>query len=101
MLQNGVLLVDVREHSEVEACAYSSPAKIHLPYSELKARFAELPTDQALLFACHSGKRSLRAAAYLSYKGYTRVANLEGGLVAWLAAGLPVQGKRCNCSLTD
>jgi rhodanese-related sulfurtransferase len=95
-LQGNMLLVDVREHAEVAACAYASPAQIQLPYSELKTRYAELPTNRPLLFACHSGRRSLRAAAYLSFKGYTELANLQGGLVAWLQAGLPASGNACS-----
>jgi rhodanese-related sulfurtransferase len=45
------------------------------------------------VFACLSGKRSLRAAVYLAFKGHPDVANLEGGMRAWIDAGMPVRSE--------
>lgn len=95
-VQAGSVLVDVRESFEVEACAYELPAVLHLPYGQLKQRLHELPADKPLLFACKSGKRSLRAAAYLAFKGHPEVANLAGGIDAWRKAELPVSGTGCD-----
>jgi rhodanese-related sulfurtransferase len=38
--------------------------------------------------------RSLRAAYELVQAGYTNVAHLQGGITAWKAAGLPMEGKK-------
>jgi len=38
--------------------------------------------------------RSLRAAYELVEAGYTNVAHLQGGINAWKAAGLPMEGKK-------
>lgn len=50
---------------------------------------AELPADPSapLLLYCRSGRMSEEAAAALVDAGYTEVAHLEGGMVAWEAAG--------------
>ena len=37
-----------------------------------------------------SGNRSVSATQYLLRQGYTQVANVNGGIVAWYQAGLPV-----------
>jgi rhodanese-related sulfurtransferase len=38
-----------------------------------------------------AGERTAKAAAALKRQGFTRVANLTGGLDAWRQAGLPVE----------
>jgi rhodanese-related sulfurtransferase len=40
---------------------------------------------------CGSGIRSAKAAAVLKEKGYTDVYELDGGMKAWKAAGMPVE----------
>ena len=40
---------------------------------------------------CGSGIRSAKAAAVLKQKGYADVYELEGGIKAWKAAGMPVE----------
>jgi rhodanese-related sulfurtransferase len=62
-----------------------------LPLSEFEARYLDLPRDRQLLMICRSGGRSLRAAAFLAQQGFARVANVDGGMIAWKAAGLPVR----------
>ena len=75
-----VVLLDVREASEVAEWAY--PGAIHIPLGELEARVAELPTGVTITCACHAGGRSMKAAALLDTLGYD-VVNLEGGRLAW------------------
>ena len=41
-----------------------------------------------LVLVCRSGRRSMRAAELLQAKGYTNVLILQGGMLAWEAAGL-------------
>ena len=51
---------------------------------------AALDPDRPMIVVCHSGARAALAAATLQDMGFTDVSILEGGLAAWLAAGLPV-----------
>ena len=82
----GTTLVDVREPNEWDAG--HAPGALHVPLGELIARVGELPIGR-LLVVCHHGGRSARATEWLNGAGYDAV-NLEGGMVDWARAGLPV-----------
>jgi rhodanese-related sulfurtransferase len=75
-----IVLLDVREDSEVAEWSY--PTFIHIPLGQLEARVSELPEGVEIICACHAGGRSMKAAALLDGLGF-RVANLEGGRLAW------------------
>jgi rhodanese-related sulfurtransferase len=51
----------------------------------------EVPKHQEIALTCLSGYRSSMVAQWLIGQGYRRVYNLQGGLLAWQSAGLPVQ----------
>ncbi|MCP5231205.1 MAG: rhodanese-like domain-containing protein [Rhodocyclaceae bacterium] len=90
--EEGAVLVDVRERSEIAALAFDVPAVMVMPMSEFERRFMELPRDQELILACSVGERSLRAAHLLLHHGYDKVANMEDGLTKWVRKGFPVRG---------
>lgn len=48
-------------------------------------------TDAPVVVTCGDGRQSLLAAATLREMGYTNVAALDGGMIAWRVAGLPVE----------
>jgi rhodanese-related sulfurtransferase len=82
----GWCVVDVREPAEWSAGRV--PGSLHVPLGELPARLDDLPAGE-LLIVCRSGNRSDRAARWLLRNGYDAT-NLGGGLIAWVAAGLPL-----------
>jgi len=92
LIAEGALLVDVRELAEVAQVAFDVPGVLLLPLSEFEQRFAELPRDRDLVLVCQVGERSLKATYFLMYQGYTRVANMEGGLLKWARKGFPIKG---------
>ena len=92
MIGEGALLVDVRERAEVERLAFDVADIVVMPLSELELRFAELPRDRDLVMVCQSGPRSLKATYFLMYQGYTRVANMDGGIFKWASKGFPIKG---------
>ena len=47
--------------------------------------------DQRILVYCLLGSRSLLSAQTLQEMGYANVHNIQGGLKAWMEAGLPVE----------
>jgi len=79
------LLLDVREADEW--AAGHSPAATHMPLGQLNP--AAVPSDRPVIMICRSGGRSAKAAAALAAAGH-QVSNLQGGMKAWTAAGLPV-----------
>jgi rhodanese-related sulfurtransferase len=48
-----------------------------------------LPTDKPIIFICRSGKRSGKACDAVEPSG-RKVLNMEGGMLAWQEAGLPM-----------
>ena len=91
-VKNGALLVDVREKDEVAEITYNVPNIINLPLSEFEERFNEIPQDKDLVVVCRSGARSLRVAGFLVNHGYTKVVNMEHGMIRWATKGFPTKG---------
>ncbi len=89
-LENGqdVLLVDVREPREFKAGHI--PGASLLPLRMLPQQGSELPRDRTLVLVCRSGRRSRLGAIILQDLGYSQVYNLNGGMLAWEAAGYPM-----------
>lgn len=82
-----VTFLDVREWYEWEAGTVSGA--IHIPIRTLTERLEEVPADREVVVVCQVGQRSALAADYLNGRGRT-AHNLEGGVTAWVAQGLPL-----------
>ena len=76
-----VVLLDVREHDELQAA--SAGGVLHIPMREVPSRLAELDANKPLVVMCHAGGRSRRVAEFLLGNGFTNVFNLKGGIDAW------------------
>jgi rhodanese-related sulfurtransferase len=76
-----VVLLDVREHDELETAAVTEA--LHIPMREIPGRIAELDRTVPLVVMCHSGGRSRRVAEFLLGNGFSQVFNLRGGIDAW------------------
>lgn len=83
----GVLFVDVRTDGEVKELAYDVKNIIHIPLATLEANLDKISKDTEIITVCRSGGRSNKAASLLIKKGYTKVANMEGGIMDWEAKG--------------
>lgn len=90
LIKEEVVFLDVRENNEVEKLAYQVEGLVHVPLSEIEERYKEIPTDQKVIVACRSGKRSMKAIDILQEKGYSNLVNLEGGINTWQGKGYPV-----------
>ncbi|HEV3409814.1 MAG TPA: rhodanese-like domain-containing protein, partial [Chthoniobacterales bacterium] len=74
-------LVDVREPYEYELARIDG-AKL-IPLGELPDRLNEIDRTRDVIVHCHSGMRSARAVQLMQQAGFTRAANLAGGIDAW------------------
>ena len=75
------VLLDVRQDWETKLCRLGNAA--HIPIEEIEFRLEELnPTDEIVVY-CHQGVRSAAVAAYLRQNGFSKAANLAGGLDHW------------------
>ncbi len=81
-------LIDVRQPHEHEAGRIAGDSLVEL--SQLAERAAEMPREAAIVFYCRSGSRSAMAAQAFQGAGYD-AHNMEGGLLDWVAAGLPIE----------
>ncbi|HMF13928.1 MAG TPA: molybdopterin-synthase adenylyltransferase MoeB [Gemmataceae bacterium] len=76
-----VFILDVRNPQEIQICRIAGSTVIPLP--ELPHRFRELNPDQEMVVHCKSGVRSAKAIAFLRQQGFTKLKNLQGGILAW------------------
>lgn len=86
-----MFLLDVREPAEWQAG--HAPEAYHLPMQEIPARLAEIPMDGDVVVVCRVGGRSAMVVEFLQSNGWNNVINLDGGMRAWEAAGLPLVGE--------
>lgn len=84
-----VVVLDVREQWEYDEGHI--PGVTLIPMAEVASRLSEIPTDKEVIVTCRSGNRSGQVTDFLREQGFTNVHNMAGGIVAWEAAGLPVE----------
>ena len=82
-----LVILDVRTVSEYESGHLKG--SINIPVEVLRGRLSELNPDDELLVYCRTGNRSTTAVGILRENGYDRVYHMDGGIVAWNAAGFP------------
>lgn len=81
------VVLDVREDDEWRAGHIAGA--VHIPMRQLRARVDELDAEQPLVAVCRSGQRSGQVTRALNDHGFDAT-NLDGGLKAWVLAGLPL-----------
>ena len=81
-------LLDVRQPEEFQG-GHINGARL-IPLHELQSRMNELPKNQEIICVCRSGNRSATATRQLKAAGFDAT-NLNGGMIAWTRAGLPVK----------
>ena len=86
---DAVTLIDVR--NDVEWGAGHIPGARHVTLGYLADRLADIPRDKPIVLQCQAGGRSSIGASLLRARGFDRVVNLEGGMNAWMSAGLPTE----------
>ena len=88
VLPEGPTLVDVREPFEY-ADGHVETAVL-MPLAQVVELARDLPRDEPVYVICRSGNRSLQASEALVRAGFQDVRNVDGGMLAWAAAGYPV-----------
>ena len=87
-----VQIMDVRDNDEFYgALGHISGARL-LPLGTLSTQLQTIDSDRPIVMVCRSGARSAQASVLLRKAGFTRVANLAGGMLRWRANDFPVIG---------
>src|SRR5213078_4781793 len=91
LLEDGAVLVDVRERDEWEQGRI--PGAVHVPRGYLEQRIEQAAPDrsQPVVLYCAAGNRSAFAAKTLADLGYERPVSLAGGYTDWQRSGLPTE----------
>lgn len=91
------LVLDVRSDNERSAAHVAG--SLHIPLAGLAERIGELPEDRLLVVHCEGGYRSAIACSLLARSGRTKLMDLVGGIKAWQASQLPIEGTPSSCSV--
>jgi adenylyltransferase/sulfurtransferase len=75
------VLLDVREPFEYDICRIAGSRLI--PLGQLPSRMSELDSADEIVLQCKSGVRSARALRLLQEAGFSKLSNVEGGILAW------------------
>lgn len=87
LAQGAIQLVDVREEHEHEAGRIAGDRLVEL--GRLSGEAHTIDQSTPVVFYCRSGARSAMATQAFAEAGY-EAHNMTGGLLAWDAAGLPL-----------
>ncbi len=94
------LLIDVREPDEfarghIPGAVFSPRGMLEFEIHALVERTATdpnvAPEDREIVLYCGTGGRSALATETLDRMGYRNVRSMDGGIVAWAAAQLPLE----------
>ena len=82
-----IQLVDVRTAKEFEEGHIAGAQNIDFFAEDFLDQFKGLDKEKPLYIYCRSGNRSAKASRKLSEAGFKNIIDLEGGYIAWKAAG--------------
>ncbi len=82
-------VLDVRTPAEFASHRLANATQV--PVQDLARRLSELDPEANWLVYCEHGRRSVFACELLARAGFSRLANLRGGIVHWAGEGLPIE----------
>lgn len=85
-----LVILDVRTAEEFDESRIDGAINLDLQDPGFAAGLDALDRDATYVVYCRSGNRSQAATAQMDQAGFTTVYEIEGGIVAWTDAGLPV-----------
>ena len=94
-----VRLLDVRTPGEYESVHIRGAYNVPLDTLGEHAREIRASVTAPVILICQSGQRARRAEAALKESGMPNLHVLDGGMKAWIEAGLPVERGRERLSL--
>lgn len=108
LLNEGAILVDIREEYDTEVRKFDIENSLLIPNSIFYQQYHNLPKQNLLIIADCVGLRSKEAVLFLQNNGFENVVNLAGGIMDWEIDGCKVIKKsqdayngQCACVLKN
>ena len=86
----GIITLDVRTPGEFNEGHIEGAQLIDFQSGNFENEIATLDKSKTYAVYCRSGSRSGQAVKVMSDAGFTSVYNLNGGVIDWASAGLPL-----------
>ncbi len=83
------ILIDVRTPEEFDQGHISGAINVNWNGEDFEKQMIKFPKTETIYLYCLSGGRSASAVSFLSEKGYLKITELNGGIMAWRNASLP------------
>lgn len=85
------VIIDVRTPGEFESGHIKNAININVSDSNFKEKIAQLNKNEKVYVYCKIGSRSNKAANILVENGFKQVYDLNGGIISWQRANLPLE----------
>ena len=86
----GVITLDVRTPGEFNEGHIEGALLVDFQSGNFENEIASLDKSKTYAVYCRSGSRSGQAVKIMSDAGFTNIYNLDGGVIDWASAGLPL-----------
>jgi rhodanese-related sulfurtransferase len=91
MAQTDAVVIDVRTPMEYNEGHIKNSKLIDISDRDFESQIEKLDKNKAYYVYCRSGGRSSNASQIMVEKGFTKVFNLQGGIIAWSRVGKNLQ----------
>ena len=88
--KQAVIILDVRTPREFRGVRITKSKNINFVGDTFEEDLAKLDKHKPYLVLCQSGYRSQQSLAAFKKLGFTKIYHLDGGILAWIKHGLPV-----------
>ena len=85
------VIIDVRTPGEYENGHIKNAININVSDSNFQEKIAQLNKNEKVYVYCKIGSRSNKAAKILVENGFKQVYDLNGGIISWQRANLPLE----------
>ncbi len=86
-----VQLIDVRTHREYAGGHLKNAKNIDFKNKNFLQQIKKLDKNKSVYLYCRSGRRSGLAAIQLAQEGFSKIYNLDGGILQWNKENLPIK----------
>lgn len=86
----GVVVLDVRTPGEFATGHIENAINIDVEGMTFNSEIAKLDKNVEYAVYCRSGRRSAVAAEKMAEAGFTKLTNLQDGIISWQGAGYPL-----------